>query len=239
MRPDTPLDPRYVPPTYNPADYDRPSVTVDVALFAWRDDVLHVLLCRRKAWPYKDFWALPGGFVEMGESLDDAARRELHEETGLREVYLEQLHTFGDPERDPRTRVISVAYLGLASAQRVALARAGDDAAEVRWWPAAAPPPLAFDHEHILSYALQRLRAKLEQPAVACLLLPETFSLGELQALYEAVLGELLDKRNFRRKVLATGALEETGEYRNGSLRRPARLYRFTAEAAEAVAQRR
>jgi 8-oxo-dGTP diphosphatase len=227
------LDPRYVPPTYDPASYDRPSVTVDVALFAFRNDALQVLLIRRKRWPYQDYWAIPGGFIQMGESLEQSALRELREETGVDDVYLEQLYTFGDPERDPRTRVISVAYFALLGADQARQVQAGDDAAEARWWSMADLPPLAFDHDRILRYAHQRLRWKLEYTALGFLLLPETFTLGELQAVYEAVLGERLDKRNFRRKILAAGVLEETGDCRNGGLRRPARLYRFTAAALE------
>ncbi len=233
------LHPRYVPPTYNPADYDRPSVTVDVALFAYLDNDLQVLLVRRKKWPYQDYWAIPGGFIALDESLEQSALRELNEETSVGHVYLEQLYTFGEPDRDPRTRVISVAYLALAGAGEARDVRAGDDAAEVRWWSTVNLPSLAFDHDRILRFAYGRLRWKLETTALGYLLLPETFTLSELQALYEVVLGERLDKRNFRRKKLAAGVLEETGEYRNGSLRRPARLYRFSAAAIELEQARR
>jgi 8-oxo-dGTP diphosphatase len=233
------LDPRYVPSTYDPASYDRPSVTVDVVLFAYRDDDLQVLLIRRKKWPYQDYWAIPGGFIQRGESLEQSALRELREETGVDDVYLEQLYTFGDPERDPRTRVISVAYFALLGADQVRQVQEGDDAAEARWCSMADLPPLAFDHDRILHYAQQRLRWKLEYTALGFLLLPDTFTLGELQAVYEAVLRERLDKRNFRRKILATGVLEETGTFRNGGLRRPARLYRFTAVAIELEQARR
>ncbi len=156
------MDPRYVPPTYDPASYDRPSVTVDVVLFAYRDNDLQVLLVRRKKWPYQDCWAIPGGFIALDESLEQSALRELNEETSVGDVYLEQLYTFGEPDRDPRTRVISVAYLALASADQARHVQAGDDAAEVRWWSMADLPPLAFDHDRILRYAQQRLRWKLE-----------------------------------------------------------------------------
>jgi 8-oxo-dGTP diphosphatase len=152
------LDPRHVPPTYNPADYDRPSVTVDVVLFAFREDDLKVLLVRRKKGPYEGYWAIPGGFIQMDETLEAAARRELREETAVDDVHLKQLHTFGDPDRDPRTRVISVAYLAVAGPDQALSVRGGDDAAEAHWWSTSALPPLAFDHERILSFALQRLR---------------------------------------------------------------------------------
>jgi 8-oxo-dGTP diphosphatase len=210
-----------------------------VALFAFRNDALQVLLIRRKRWPYQDYWAIPGGFIQMGESLEQSALRELREETGVDDVYLEQLYTFGDPARDPRTRVISVAYFALLGADQARQVQAGDDAAEARWWSMADLPPLAFDHQRILRYAHQRLRWKLEYTALGFLLLPEAFTLGELQAVYEAVLRERLDKRNFRRKILAAGVLEETGACRNGGLRRPARLYRFTAAAIELEQARR
>lgn len=227
---DSLLDPRYVSPAYNPADYERPSVTADVVLLAYREQDLQVLLIRRKKWPYQDYWALPGGFVEMSESLEQAARRELREETGVNDVYLEQLYTFGDPDRDPRTRVISVAYLALANAEQARQVQSGDDAAEARWWSMTSLPPLAFDHDRILRCAWQRLRWTLEHTTLGRWLLPETFTLGELQTMHEAAFGQRLDKRNFRRKMLAAGVVEETGDRRNGGLRRPARLYRFTTK---------
>ena len=227
------MDPRYVPPSYDPASYDRPSVTVDVVLFALRDNDLRVLLIRRKKWPYQDYWAIPGGFVQMDESLEQSALRELREETGVDDVCLEQLYTFGDPQRDPRTRVISVVYFALLSAGQACQVQGGDDAAEARWWSMVDLPALAFDHDRILRCAQQRLRWKLAYTALGSLLLPETFTLSELQGVYEVVLHERLDKRDFRRKILASGVLEETGEYREGGRRRPARLYRFTGAAIE------
>lgn len=236
---ETNLDARYVPSTYNLAQFQRPSVTVDVVLFAFRDDDLQVLLVRRHSWPFRDYWAIPGGFVELDETLEQSAMRELREETGVADVYLEQLYTFGDPDRDPRTRVISVVYFALVGADQARELRAGDDAAEARWWSMVDLPPLAFDHDRILRYAHQRLRWKLEYTALGFLLLPETFTLGELQAVYEVVLRERLDKRNFRRKILATGVLEETEGYRTGGQHRPARLYRFAAAAVELEQTRR
>jgi len=173
----------------------------------------------------------------MDESLEEAALRELEEETGVRDVYLEQLYTFGDPDRDPRGRVISVAYFALVPADAVR-PRAGDDAADVGWWSMYDLPPLAFDHDRILAYALRRLRYKLEYTAVGFELLPETFTLSELQAAYEVILGERLDKRNFRRKILSAGILEETGTYRTGE-GRPAKLYRFRDDAVAEVKARR
>lgn len=222
---------------YDPTRYERPSVTVDLVIFTLIDGILHVLLIERGQWPFEGMWALPGGFVQMEESLEEAARRELHEEAGVHDVYLEQLYTFGDPDRDPRTRVITVAYFALVSADQVEL-RADTDAADVGWFPAYEPPELAFDHADILSYAITRLRYKLEYTALAFELLPEAFTLTELQEAYEHILNEELDKRNFRRKVLNADILEETGGYRTGE-HRPARLYRFRDDAVAEVKARR
>lgn len=221
-------------------EYPRPSVTVDMVLFAFFEDQLQVLLIQRGGEPFKDQWALPGGFINMDESLEEAARRELEEETGVRDVYLEQLYTFGAPDRDPRGRVITVAYFVLLSADEAAQlnVQGGDDAHDARWWNMYALPPLAFDHNRILDYALQRLRWKLEWTALGFLLLPREFTLSELQSVYETVLHEPLDKRNFRRKILTTGVLEETGNMREGD-HRPAKLYRFTATAIELEQARR
>ncbi len=222
---------------YDPSKYDRPSVTVDVVIFTLLKGTLHVLLVKRKQWPFAGMWALPGGFVHMDESLDDAARRELREESGIDQVYLEQLYTFGDPGRDPRTRVITVAYYALVSADRQHL-RAATDASEVSWFPAENPPPLAFDHRQILDYAIVRLRYKLEYTALAFELLPQEFTLTELQEAYEHILNEKLDKRNFRRKVLEADILEDTGHFRVGE-HRPARLFRFREDAVAEVKARR
>jgi 8-oxo-dGTP diphosphatase len=220
--------------------YPRPSVTVDIVLYAYLQNQLKVLLIQRGGEPFRGQWALPGGFVNMDESLDEAARRELQEETGADNVYLEQLYTFGAPDRDPRGRVITVAYFALLSAEEALrmTIHGGDDAHDARWWNMYDLPPLAFDHGRILDYALQRLRWKLEWTALGFLLLPQEFTLSELQSVYETVLNEPLDKRNFRRKILSTGVLEETSNRREGD-HRPAKLYRFTAKAVELEQARR
>jgi len=218
-------------------DYPRPSVTVDVIIFTLRGDELQALLIRRRNPPFKGMWAIPGGFVSVDESLEEAALRELEEETGVRDVYLEQLYTFGSLGRDPRGRVITVAYFALVPADAVH-PLAGSDATETRWWPVYDLPELAFDHNDILDYAFQRLRYKLEYTAVGFELLPETFTLSELQTAYEVVLGEELDKRNFRRKILSADVIEETGDYHTGE-GRPARLYRFRDDAVAEVKARR
>ena len=218
-------------------EYPRPSVTTDIIIFTLRNGDLQVLLIRRKNPPFQGEWAIPGGFVGIHESLEEAALRELEEETGVRDVYLEQLYTFGDPDRDPRGRTITVAYYALVPATAIH-PHAGSDASEARWWSVHDPPPLAFDHADILAYALQRLRYKLEYTAVGFELLPENFVLSELQAAYEVVLGEELDKRNFRRKILGAEVIEETGAYRTGE-GRPAKLYRFRDDAVAEVKARR
>jgi 8-oxo-dGTP diphosphatase len=206
-------------------------VAVDVVVFTIREGDLHVLLVRRGVAPFAGRHAIPGGFVHEDESLEAAARRELAEETGVRDVYLEQLYTFGDPGRDPRGRVVTVAYFALIASDRTPL-RAGTDAADARWFTMAALPPLAFDHGRILDVALERLRNKLEYTTVGFQLLPAKFTLGDLQAVYEAILGRRLDKRNFRRKIDLLGIVTPLREQRRTG-RKPARLYRFSASRFE------
>ena len=219
-------------------DYPKPSVTVDVVIMALRDNELQVLLIKRDAEPYRGKWALPGGFVRIDEALDAAARRELEEETGVAHVYLEQLYTFGDLNRDPRGRVISVAYIALAPTPLAV--HGGSDAGDAQWWPVNSQPPLAFDHTDIVQLALTRLRYKIEYSAVGFRLMPPEFTLSELQTAYEVVLGEPLDKRNFRRRIAEAKVIEPLAEVRSGE-GRPARLYRWRSrpEAAAEVKARR
>ena len=199
-------------------------VTVDIVLFTIRDRRLHLLLIKRLAKPFENRFALPGGFVREEESLEAAASRELREETGVDKVYLEQLYSFGDPKRDPRGRVITVAYYALVPG--IGALRAGTDAADAAWFPISELPSLAFDHRKIVEYAHQRLRNKLDYTNVGFELLPKQFTLGELQLVHEAILGEALDKRNFRRKIILKGIVEPTKEFRHTG-RKPAQLYRF------------
>jgi 8-oxo-dGTP diphosphatase len=214
------------------------AVAVDVVIFSLRGRHLEVLLIERRYAPFQGRWAIPGGFVHVAESLEAAARRELEEETGVRAGYLEQLYTFGDPQRDPRGRVITVAYVALVPEEVVA--RAGDEAAAAAWHSVSSLPALAFDHAEIIQYALKRLRYKLEYTAVGFELLPDEFTLSELQAAYEIVLGETLDKRNFRRRILEAGILVETNRFREGEAQgRPARLYRYRKNAVTEVKARR
>lgn len=217
---------------YDASKYERPSVTVDVVMMSLRHHDLQVLLVKRRSWPFEGMWAIPGGFINMNESLEEAAKRELQEETGVQDVYLEQLYTFGAPGRDPRTRVITVVYFALLDADRLQV-KAADDAANVGWFSVYQLPSLAFDHDKILQYTLDRLRGKLDYTTIAFNLLPEQFTLRELQRVYEIILHRELDKRNFRKKILSTGILEDTGGKKMEGTHRPARLYRFnpTAEA--------
>ncbi len=230
--------------TYDASQYERPSVTVDVVIFTILDGELKVLLVKRKHWPYEGMWAIPGGFVSVDERLEGAAYRELREETGVSgdDVYLEQLYTFGDPGRDPRTRVITVAYFALVGADKLHLPggelRAANDAAKVGWFSAYAPPPLAFDHAEILKYAITRLRYKLEYTALGFQLLPECFTLRQLQEAYETVLSEKLDKGNFRSKLRKSGVVEPIDGYQETG-GRPARLYRFRDDAIAEIKTRR
>jgi 8-oxo-dGTP diphosphatase len=208
-------------------------VTVDVVIFTIRGGRLHVLLVRRGIPPFQGRWAVPGGFVLEPESLEEAAGRELLEETGVHGVRLEQLYTFGAPGRDPRSRVISVAYFALIAPDHSTL-QAGTDAADARWFPAKDLPPLAFDHRHILDTALGRLRSKLEWTTVGFQLLPRAFTLSELQRVYEAILDKRIDKRNFRRKIALLEVVRPTGRTRSEG-RRPARLYSFDARQFETL----
>jgi 8-oxo-dGTP diphosphatase len=212
---------------FNADLFERPLVTVDLVIFTVRDGKLKLLLVERGEPPYEGMWALPGGFVRPNESLEETARRELAEETGVRDIYLEQLYTFGEPGRDPRARIVTVAYFAIIAADRQML-RASADAADADWFAISRLPRLAFDHERIVEYAVERLRNKLEYSTVGFQLLPEHFTLSELQQVYEVILDKDLDKRNFRKKVLSLGVIQETGETKMDGIHRPARLYRFS-----------
>lgn len=203
---------------------DLHSIAVDIVIFSIIKDQINVLLIERVLTPTG--WAIPGGFVKTNESLDDAAKRELAEETGVSDVYLEQLYTFGNPKRDPRGRVVSVAYFALVESEKVKL-KAGSDAKKAEWYPVEKLPTLAFDHKEIISYAKRRLAWKIEYTNVAYGLLPKYFTLTQLQKVYEAIIGRKLDKRNFRRKFLSTGLIKQTKIKEEGA-HRPAALFEFS-----------
>jgi 8-oxo-dGTP diphosphatase len=233
---------------YDPNAYERLSVAVDIALISAFDGDLYTLLTRRDEHPFKDRWSLPGGFVRPDESLEQAAARLLGAKGGLAQVFLEQLYTFGAPDRDPRTRVVSVAYYALVEKARfVDAAGHGDDVITPRIrvpWPGETggsvqaigrdnrPLPLAFDHAEILGVAVKRLRGKLDYAPIGFQLLGETFTLFELQRIHETVLGRSVNKDSFRRRMLASGLLKATGRSQTGVGHRPAELYRFVRKSA-------
>ena len=223
------------------AEAQHPRVAADVAVFAFRDGAMNVLLVRRRYEPYESYWALPGGLLAPDETLEEAAERELREETNVTDTYMEQLATFSELDRDPRGRVISCCYLALVDGGRVRL-RPGSDAREAAWRPlepllrdTEKRTVLAFDHDRILAYARQRLAYKLEYQNVAWSLLPETFTLSELRRVYEAGIGRAFEPNNFRRIALGWGVLAESGERPTGG--RPAAIYRFADRRPLILAQ--
>jgi 8-oxo-dGTP diphosphatase len=216
-----------MPYTYK---YPHPAVTVDGVVFGYDEADLKVLLIQRAHPPHKGKWAIPGGFVEIDEDLETAARRELAEETGIGDLYLEQLYTFGAPKRDPRERTISVAYYALVKLADHEV-HAADDARNVAWFPVANLPSLGFDHDEIIDLALKRLKGKIRYEPIGFELLPKKFPLSELQRLYETILAQSLDKRNFRKKILSMGLLADTDEVQKDVSHRAARLYRFDEPA--------
>ena len=209
------------------ATISRPTITTNVVVFTLRDDKLKLLLVRRRGDPCKGMWALPGGAVRPDEDLDHSAMREFEESTGISGVYLEQLYTFGAPGRDPRERVISVAYYALVSSERLHL-RTANDTQALGWFALDDLPVLAFDHAEMVGVAHQRLSAKLAYSTIALQFMPEKFTLSELQNVYELILNEKLDKRNFRKRVRALDQIDQTDEVRRNGSHRPARLYRVT-----------
>jgi 8-oxo-dGTP diphosphatase len=202
-----------------------PWVAVDLVIFTADERGLRCLLVQVKEGPFVEKWAFPGGLVGARESLDEAAARELRERTGVHSGYLEQLYTFGRPERDPANRVVSVSYMALVPFHRVTLSP-GEKYRAVRWADANLPPPLAYDHTQVARLALQRLRAKLQYTNIVCHLLPKEFTLGELQRVYEIILKRALDRRNFRKKILALKLLNPLHKQKIGP-HRPASLYSF------------
>ena len=206
--------------------YPHPAVTTDVVVFTIRDGRLSILLVKRANPPHQGEWALPGGFLDIDEDLDACAARELEEETGITGVYLEQLYTFGATERDPRERVISVTYYALIPQDSLTAPRAASDAADVGWYAFEDLPSLAFDHARIIEMAHSRLVAKLDYSTIAFQFMPDRFTLSELQCVYEALLNQPLDKRNFRKRILSLDLIEETGRLCRTGKHRPAREYR-------------
>ena len=210
--------------------YPHPAVTTDCVIFGFNGERLQVLLIERGIEPYKGRWAFPGGFLKMDEAAEEGALRELKEETGLENAYIQQLHTFSDPNRDPRERVITIAYYALVRIQEV---KGGDDAASARWFPLDEIPPLAFDHDYILRMATQRLREQIHFQPIGFELLSEKFTIKELQSLYEAILEINFDRRNFAKKMLHLEILTELDETIWPTPKREAKLYKFNSEKYE------
>ena len=198
-------------------------ITVDTVILTLKDNSLKVLLIKRENEPFKDKWAIPGGYVKMSENLDEAAMRILKEKTNVDNIYLEQLYTFGDPLRHPNARVITCAYFALVRDKDLKI----QSTSELDWHKVNDLPSMAYDHKEIIQYSLKRTRERLELCPVAYQLLPEKFTLTEMQKAYELIMGKSLDKRNFRKKALATDGLIELEEYTKSSSKRPARLYTF------------
>jgi 8-oxo-dGTP diphosphatase len=218
-------------------EFPRPALTVDVVVFALDAADLQVMLVQRDIPPFEGRWALPGGFVRIDETLEEAACRELQEETGLRDIFLEQLYTFGTLDRDPRERVVSVAYYALVNLAGHDV-HASSDARNAAWFAVNDIPPLAFDHLAILTTAHQRLRSKVRYQPIGFELLPERFTLRQLQHLYEIILDRELDKRNFRKKVLSMGIVQETNEIETDVSHRAARLFRFDKSKYQRLAKK-
>lgn len=218
-------------------EYPRPALTVDAAVFGLDEEDLKILLIRRAIEPFQGKWALPGGFVRVEESLEAAVRRELLEETGISDVFLEQLYTFGDLGRDPRERVVTVAYYALVrlSDHRI---KATTDARDAAWFPVAEATGLPFDHNRILAVALERLKGKVRYQPIGFELLPPQFTLSQLQRLYETILEKPLDKRNFRKKILAMNFLVALDEVQKDVAHRAARLYRFDRKKYQQLQRR-
>lgn len=206
--------------------YEQPGITVDLSIFTVNEYRLKAMLVKRAEEPFQGTWSLPGGFLKVGESLDEAAQRVLMEKVGVDRVYMEQLYTFGDPQRDPRSRVITVAYIALIPWQSLPQPES-QKITDLNWASVHQLPSLAFDHKTILNYAVKRLRAKVSYSNIVHGLMAKQFRLSELQTMYEIILNDKLDKRNFRKRMLSTGLLDETGKKDLTGAHRPAMLYRF------------
>lgn len=213
--------------------YEHAVIAADVAVFTVDEGELKVLLIKMKKSPYEDHWAMPGGLVGGEESVDEAAIRHLDDKAGLKNVFLEQLYTFGDVDRDPFGRVVSVAYFALIEGQGKEL-KTTSEYQDVAWFPVAEVPKLAYDHKEVLALALERLRAKLGYTNIVCNLLPNEFTLGQMQNVYEVILGKEIDKRNFRKKILSLGLVKPVGK-KTKDAHRPAELYSFVEKSLKNV----
>lgn len=218
-----------------PAKPSLIQVTVDAAVFGYsKTDGVSVLLIQRRYPPFKDLWALPGGFVKEAESLEEAVQRELEEETGIKVNYLEQLYTFGRPDRDPRQRIVSVAYFALVKSSLYQQLKASTDAEDVRWFGIKKLPRLAFDHKEILTTATERIKAKIRYRPIGFELLDKKFPFSDLEKLYAALLDREIDRRNFAKKMRTLNVLDETDELAKADGKgRPSKMYRFNKKRYE------
>jgi 8-oxo-dGTP diphosphatase len=206
-------------------------LAVDAIVFGYsKSDGLSVLLIKRKYEPFKNAWAIPGGFVLENESLEDAVRRELQEETGIAVNYLEQLYSFGEPDRDPRQRVISIAYFALVNSTHFSTLKASTDAEEAEWFSINKLPKLAFDHKKILQVAIERLKAKVRYEPIGFELLDKKFAFADLEKLYSILLDKPIDRRNFTKKILSLDILEDTGTLSSTGVGRPSKVYQFNTK---------
>ena len=213
-------------------EYPRPSVTTDCVIFGYDGSEIKVLLIQRGIEPFKDQWAFPGGFLQMEETSMECAKRELKEETGLENAFLQQFHTFTDVDRDPRGRVITIAYFALVKISEV---KGGDDASNAAWFSINQIPKLAFDHDMILRMAFSKLKERMHFEPVGFELLPEVFKIPQLQNLYESILEVHFDRANFAKKMLAMDILDETGDRSENASRRIPKMYRFNLQKYEAM----
>lgn len=214
--------------------YKYAVIATDVAIFTVANNQLKVLLIKMKKKPFTGAWALPGGLIEPDESVDDAAQRVLREKTGVQNVYLEQLATFGKVDRDPFGRVVAVAYFALVPSEQLEL-HTTEEYEDVTWFPVGNLPELAYDHQEMLAVALQQLKSRLQYSNIAFSLLPREFTLTDLQQLYEVIFGQAIDKRNFRKNVLQINLLKSTGKKQESAAHRPAELYRFASKNSQTV----
>ncbi|MDP3899933.1 MAG: NUDIX domain-containing protein [bacterium] len=214
--------------------YEFAVIATDTVIFTIQNNELRVLLIKMKKKPFADRWAVPGGLVLGDESVDVAAKRHLMNKAGVKNVYLEQLYTFGEVDRDPFGRVVSVAYFALIPSANVSL-KTTAEYADVRWFQVNDLPKLAYDHKKIVKLAIERLRAKLTYTNIVFSLLPDEFSLSELQKIYELILGKKFDKRNFRKKILSLNLIKNTGKQQLGSPNRPPELYTFIKKQLENI----
>ncbi len=218
-------------------EYPHPAVTTDCVVFGFNGEKLNLLLINRGIEPYKGSWALPGGFMKMDETAEQGALRELQEETGVKDIYIEQLQAFSTIDRDPRERVLTIAFLAFIRQEKYEVI-AGDDAAKAQWFPIDELPDLAFDHKEIITVAQNKLRWKMTYEPLAFRLLNKTFTITQLQTIYEVVFDKKYDRRNFYKKITTLGYLIPTGEQQQAN-GRPATLYAFDEKRYREVTQNR